>query len=144
MSRMPRPRRRVWPRALDLGATHPLLGAILGLALVAILVPILYVFRGEDPRQTIYPSIPLFFLVPVLLASAIGGQRAGVLVSTTCCARCGASMSTSSPSGTRRAVRTGMRRRDRVTVVRPRPRLPPCQAAHDHNGRALAQPTVAM
>jgi two-component system sensor histidine kinase KdpD len=58
-----------------------LLGAIVGLALVAVLVPLLYVFRGEDPRQTIYPSIPLFFLVPVLLASAIGGQHAGVLVS---------------------------------------------------------------
>jgi two-component system sensor histidine kinase KdpD len=58
-----------------------LLGAIVGLALVAALVPLLYVFHGEDPRQTLYPSIPLFFLVPVLLASAIGGQRAGVLVS---------------------------------------------------------------
>jgi two-component system sensor histidine kinase KdpD len=53
----------------------------MGLALVAVLVPVLYAFHGEDPRQTIYPSIPLFFLVPVLLASAIGGQRAGVLVS---------------------------------------------------------------
>jgi hypothetical protein len=63
---MPRPRGRVWSRALDLSATHPLLGAIVGLALVAILVPLLYVFHGEDPRQTLYPSIPLFFLVPVL------------------------------------------------------------------------------
>jgi two-component system sensor histidine kinase KdpD len=53
----------------------------MGLALVAVLVPVLYVFHGEDPRQTLYPSIPLFFLVPILLASAIGGQRAGVLVS---------------------------------------------------------------
>ena len=36
-------------------------------------------------------------------------------------------MSTSSPSVTRRAVRTGMRRRDRVAVVRPRPSLRLCQ-----------------
>jgi hypothetical protein len=56
MSRMTRPRGPLWPRALDLGATHPLLGAVVGLALVAVLVPVLYVFRGEDPRQTIYPS----------------------------------------------------------------------------------------
>ena len=81
MPRITGPRGRVWPCALDLGAMHPLLGAAVGLALVAVLVPLLYVFRGEDPRQTLYPSIPLFFLVPVLLASAIGGQRAGVLVS---------------------------------------------------------------
>jgi two-component system, OmpR family, sensor histidine kinase KdpD len=81
MSRMTRPWGRIWPPALNLGATHPLLGASMGLALVAVLVPVLYVFHGEDPRQTLYPSIPLFFLVPVLLASAIGGQRAGVLVS---------------------------------------------------------------
>jgi hypothetical protein len=52
MSWMPWLRVRVWPRALDLGATQPLLGAVVGLALVAVLVPVLYVFRGDaDPPR---------------------------------------------------------------------------------------------
>jgi PAS domain S-box-containing protein len=64
---LPRPDLRIAPLWLGLGV---------GLALVALLVPVLSVWRGA-PQS----SIPLFFLVPVLLAAAIGGRRAGALVS---------------------------------------------------------------
>src|SRR5581483_54984 len=67
------------PRLLDLGATHPVFGTGVGLALTALLVPVLGFWHGTD--GPLGPSIPLFFLVPVLLASALGGQRAGVVVS---------------------------------------------------------------
>ncbi len=69
-----------WRDALDPLAPHPLLGALVGVALVAALVPLLYLWRGSDPRGALYLSIPLFFLVPVLLASVAGGRRVGVLV----------------------------------------------------------------
>ena len=65
--------------ALDPLAPHPLLGAVVGLALVAALVPLLaYVHGSSGPLG---PSIPLCFLVPVLLSSVLGGLRMGVLVS---------------------------------------------------------------
>jgi len=83
MPRIPRMiagRARHWRDALDPLEPHPLLGALGGMALVAALVPLLYLWRGSDPAGPLYLSIPLFFLVPVLLASVAGGRRAGVLV----------------------------------------------------------------
>ncbi len=65
--------------ALDPLLPHPLPGAVIGVALVAALIPLLHVAGGSS--GPLGPSIPLFFLVPVLLASAIGGRRAGVVVS---------------------------------------------------------------
>ncbi len=67
--------------AFDPLASHPLLAALVGLALVVALVPLLYAWHGYDPKGPLYSSIPLFFLVPILLASAVGGRRVGVLVS---------------------------------------------------------------
>ncbi len=58
---------------------HPRLAIVVSLALATILIPILSALGGV--RGPLGPSIPLFFLVPVLLAAALGGQRAGVLVS---------------------------------------------------------------
>ncbi len=74
------PRLCRWRDTLDPSAAHPLLGALVGVALVVVLVPLLDVWRGSDPTGPLYLSIPLFFLVPVLLASVAGGWRAGVLV----------------------------------------------------------------
>jgi signal transduction histidine kinase/CheY-like chemotaxis protein len=74
--------RRWLPRLLQnshLWIAHPWLGVVVGLALVTLLVPLLHVWRGAGgPLDS---SLPLFFLVPVLLASAVGGRLAGVLVS---------------------------------------------------------------
>ena len=70
---------RFWSHALDLGARRPMVGTVVGLALVVVLVPLLGIWQGA--AGPLGPSIPLFFLVPVLLASAMGGQRAGVVVS---------------------------------------------------------------
>jgi PAS domain S-box-containing protein len=64
---LPRPDLRLAPLWRGLGV---------GLVLVALLVPVLSIRRAAPPS-----SIPLFFLVPVLLAAAIGGRRAGALVS---------------------------------------------------------------
>ena len=50
-----------------------------GLALVALLVPVLGHWQGAD--GPLGPSIPLFFLVPVLFSSAVGGRGIGVVVS---------------------------------------------------------------
>jgi len=69
---------RFWLRALDLGAGHPLLGLGVGLLMAAALVPILNLWQGSS--GPLGPSIPLFFLVPVLLASSMGGELVGVLV----------------------------------------------------------------
>src|SRR5262249_43405274 len=66
-------------RLLDLAAGHALLGIAIGLALIVLLVPVLELLGGAD--GPLGPSIPLFFLVPVLLSSAAGGRSAGVLVS---------------------------------------------------------------
>ena len=76
---MKRPFTRLWLRALDLGASHPLLGLGIGLLIVAALVPILNLWQGSS--GPLGPSIPLFFLVPVLIASSTGGELVGVLVS---------------------------------------------------------------
>jgi len=51
---------------------------VLGLVLIALLVPILQLFRGAG--GTLGPSIPLVFLIPVLLTSTLGGRIAGVIV----------------------------------------------------------------
>jgi len=69
-----------WRDAFDPLASHPRLGTLVGLALVAVLVPLLHIWHGADPRGPLYLSTPLFFLVPVLLASVAGGRRVGVLV----------------------------------------------------------------
>lgn len=70
---------RFWSRTLDLGAGHPRFGIVLGLALIAALVPVLNLFHGM--AGPLGQSIPLFFLAPVLLTSALGGRGAGVIVS---------------------------------------------------------------
>lgn len=80
MRRAARFRMRRWPGSFDPLAQHPRLGTAVGLVLVALLVPVLYSWHGADPKGPLGASIPLFFLVPVLLASAGGGQRAGILV----------------------------------------------------------------
>jgi PAS domain S-box-containing protein len=68
------PRSTLLPRP-DLRLAHPWLGLVVGLALVALLVPVLWSMLGEPES-----SIRMVFLVPVLLAAAIGGRLAGVLV----------------------------------------------------------------
>ena len=60
-------------------ARYPRLSALLGLLLVAALVPVLRFWHGAD--GPLGQSIPLIFLVPVLLASATGGLGTGALVS---------------------------------------------------------------
>src|SRR3954453_918909 len=63
---------------IDLGEAHPGPGALVGLILIAGLVPLLELSGG--PTGTLGPSIPLVFLVPVLLAAAVGGRTVGVAV----------------------------------------------------------------
>ena len=70
---------RHWYDILDPLAEHPRSGTVGGLLLVIALVPILNVWHGAS--GPLGQSIPLFFLVPVLLASAVGGRVAGVIVS---------------------------------------------------------------
>lgn len=65
--------------AFDPLAQHALLGAAVGLGLVALLVPVLQYWKGA--QGPLGASIPLFFLVPVLLASASGGGGVGALIS---------------------------------------------------------------
>jgi two-component system, OmpR family, sensor histidine kinase KdpD len=64
---------------LDPLVDHPVLAVTLGLALVASLVPLLNLWRGTS--GPLGPSIPVFFLAPVLLAAALGGPIVGVIVS---------------------------------------------------------------
>src|SRR5690242_7202144 len=64
---------------LRLSSPRRLLGLLGSLALVALLVPLVSVLQGA--AGPLDPSAPLLFLVPVLLASAISGRVAGVLVS---------------------------------------------------------------
>jgi len=66
-------------RSLDPVAPRPALALVAGLALVALLVPVLGHWQGAD--GPLGPSIPLFFLVPVLFSSAVGGRGIGVVVS---------------------------------------------------------------
>jgi two-component system sensor histidine kinase KdpD len=65
--------------ALNPLAQYPRAGTAGGLLLLAALVPILSLWHGAN--GPLGQSIPLFFLIPVLLASAIGGRGAGVIVS---------------------------------------------------------------
>lgn len=71
--------RRFWLSAYELSARYRWAGTAIGVALVALLVPALTLAGGE--RGSLGPSIPLFFLVPMLLASMLGGRVAGVIVS---------------------------------------------------------------
>ncbi|MDB5076808.1 MAG: histidine kinase [Chloroflexi bacterium] len=64
---------------LDPLAQHPRIGTATGLVLVALLVPILAAWNGGT--GPLGQSLPLLFLVPVLVAAAVGGRVAGVLVS---------------------------------------------------------------
>lgn len=63
----------------DPRAEHPRAATAGGLSLLVLLVPVLQHWHGAD--GPLGQSLPLFFLVPVLLASALGGRSAGVLVS---------------------------------------------------------------
>ena len=62
---------------VDLLARRPRAGAVLAAVLIGILVPILSAANGAS--GPLGQSIPLFFLVPVLVASSVGGRGAGVL-----------------------------------------------------------------
>jgi hypothetical protein len=57
----------------SVSGTHPIAGAVIGLTLTTALVPGLQHVHGAT--GTLGPSIPLYFLVPVLLSSADGGSR---------------------------------------------------------------------
>jgi len=72
-------RYRSWRSALFPVTAHPVIGGALGLGLAAVLIPILQHWHGAGGQ--LGPSIPLFFLIPVLVASAVGGRAAGVVVS---------------------------------------------------------------
>ncbi len=72
-------RGRQWLGGLDPLARYPRAGTVSGLALVAVLIPILNVWHGAS--GPLGQSIPLFFLVPAALASAVGGSGAGTIVS---------------------------------------------------------------
>ncbi|MBV9281480.1 MAG: DUF4118 domain-containing protein, partial [Chloroflexi bacterium] len=69
---------RLWLRAFDLAARHPWVGTASGLVLLGLLVPILTLAGGY--KGAIGPSLPLFFLVPMLVASTLGGRIPGVAV----------------------------------------------------------------
>lgn len=70
---------RLWVIAYDVAAGHPWAGIAAGLVLVALLIPLLTLAGGYS--GTLGPSIPLVFLVPMLIASTLGGRIAGVVVS---------------------------------------------------------------
>jgi two-component system sensor histidine kinase KdpD len=57
---------------------RPLLALVEGLVLVVLLVPILEALNG--PNGHLGQSIPLLFLIPVLITSAVGGPGPGVVV----------------------------------------------------------------
>src|SRR5947209_11397994 len=65
-------------RVFDTSVLHPVSGAVGGLVLLAVLVPVLQVLHGAS--GPLGPSLPLFFLVPVLLTAAVGGRVAGLVV----------------------------------------------------------------
>ena len=71
---VPRPR----PAVLDLAAEHSVTGMVLGCALLAVAIPCLQFLHGAS--GPLGPSIPLVFLVPVLLASGVGGRLPGVVI----------------------------------------------------------------
>ena len=68
-----------WRHDLDPLVDHSVLAAVIALVLVGLLVPVLSVWHGASGQ--LGPSIAVFFLAPVLLAAALGGRSAGVLVS---------------------------------------------------------------
>lgn len=57
---------------------HPVIGTLAGVLLVALLVPLLGIWHGA--AGPLGQSIPLFFLVPVLLTSGVAGEWAGAIV----------------------------------------------------------------
>jgi two-component system, OmpR family, sensor histidine kinase KdpD len=63
----------------SVSGNHPIAGIVIGLALITALVPGLQHLHGA--AGTLGPSIPLFFLVPVLLSSAVGGSIVGTALS---------------------------------------------------------------
>lgn len=63
----------------SVSGNHPIAGTVVGLVLSAALVPVLQYVHGS--AGALGPSIPLFFLVPALLSSAIGGRIVGIAVS---------------------------------------------------------------
>lgn len=71
--------KRVWLRVLAFGARYPWVGIVVALIFVTVLVPILALAGGGS--GALGPSIPLFFLVPVLIASTVGGTWSGVVAS---------------------------------------------------------------
>jgi two-component system sensor histidine kinase KdpD len=70
---------RFWVGAYEITARHRWVGALSGLVLAAVLVPVLTLAGGYGGPLS--PAIPLFFLVPVLIASTLGGRIAGIIVS---------------------------------------------------------------
>lgn len=70
---------RFWVSLYDLTARYQWVGAVAGVLLAAALVPVLILAGGYTGPLS--PAIPLFFLVPVLVASTLGGRLSGVLVS---------------------------------------------------------------
>lgn len=67
------------PLFFELSAKYPVLGVVIGLLMTVSLVPILGLWHGAS--GPLGQSLPLFFLVPVLLTAAYGGRVAGALVS---------------------------------------------------------------
>lgn len=68
---------RAFVRDLDVLAKRPRGGALIAIIMIAALVPILTAANGAN--GPLGQSIPLFFLVPVLVASSVGGRGSGVL-----------------------------------------------------------------
>jgi two-component system sensor histidine kinase KdpD len=66
-------------RRFDPLAPHPRAATALGMALIALLVLVLSLANGAT--GPLGQSIPLFFLVPVLVSAAAGGRGPGVIVS---------------------------------------------------------------
>jgi two-component system sensor histidine kinase KdpD len=74
--------RRAWyASAFDPTVPHPLAGTITGVAIVAALVPLLSLWNGAS--GPLGQSIPLIFLVPVLLTASVAGTWSGVIVAVT-------------------------------------------------------------
>lgn len=66
-----------WLDTLDPLARHPVLAALSGLAMVVLLVPVLSFVHGAD--GLLGQSIPLFFIVPVVISAVGGGRLVGQL-----------------------------------------------------------------
>ena len=68
-----------WLRGYERATKTRWVGIAAGIGLVAILIPILLIAGGY--KGNLGPSIPLIFLIPMLVASTLGGRWAGVIVS---------------------------------------------------------------